>query len=224
MRARSSILAALVVLALAGTASSAHAAPASIVGGVASPPAPDPNVFSSPTYLHDAGTVATLTWVAGGSHNATATAPGPDGGPLFVSDTIGSGSAQVQGTQYLPVAAYPFTCTIHPGMNAQLNVNAGTPQPRPTIALKLNSKKLAKVASKGKVSVKVTLTGGQEATVSVKLGKKLLGTKTTTKSGTLVVPLSAKGKKALEGKKKASLKVEGTVAFGSPAKATGKLT
>jgi len=221
MRARGLILTALVALALAGTAASAHAAPANIIGGVAGP---DPNLFSAPSYNHDAGTTATMTWTAGGSHNVTGSATGPDGKPIFESDTIGSGATAVRGTQYLPLGTYPFICTIHFGMNSTLNVNAGTPLPRPSVAVKLASKGLDRVVKKGKANVKVTLGGTEPATVTLKLGKLTLGTKNTTQSGTLVIPISKAGKTALSRKSKASLSIEAAVAFGSPTKATGKLS
>jgi len=221
MRARGAILTVLVALALAGTAASAHAAPANIIGGVAGP---DPNLFSAPSYNHDAGTIATLTWAAGGSHDVAATATGPDGKPILDSDTIGSGATAVRGSQYLPLGTYPFICTIHFGMNSSLNVNAGAPLPRPTVAVKLASKGLDKVVKKGKANVQVTLTGSEPAAITLKLGKKVLGSKTAARGGTLVVPINAAGKKALGKKSKASLTIEATVDFGSPAKATGKLS
>ena len=129
----------------------------------------------------------------------------------------------MQGTQYLPLGAYPFSCTIHFGMNSTLNVNTGTPLARPTVAVKLTSTKLAKVVAKKKVATKVTLTGGEAATVAVKLGKRTLGTGTTSKSGGLPVKLSAKGVKALEDKRKATLTLAASVDFGSPATSKGKL-
>ncbi len=165
-----------------------------------------------------------MTWTAGGPHNVTGSATGPDGKPIFESDTIGSGATAVRGTQYLPLGSYPFICTIHFGMNSTLKVNAGTPLPRPTITSKLASKGIAKVAKKGKVNVKVTLAGTETGTVTVKLGKLTLGTKDINASGTLVIPVSQAGKTALSKKSKASLTIESVVAFGSPSKATGKLS
>ncbi len=204
----------------AATAPAATAAPANIIAGVGGG---DPNLFSAASFDHDAGTLASMTWAAGGSHNVTASAKGPDGKSLFRSATIGSGTTAVSGTQYLPVGSYPFVCTIHPGMSSSLNVNAGVPLPRPTVAVRLKSKRLAKVVSKAKALVKVTLTGGQPATVTLKLGKRALGRKTTAKSGKLAVRLTAKGRKVLRKKRKAKLKVTAAVDFGSPAKATGTL-
>ena len=226
MRARASIAAfiATVIAAVAlATASSAHAVPANIIAGAPSPPAPDANVFNPTTYTHDAGTIANMTWAAGGSHNVTGTVSGADGKPIMSSDTIGSGVTAVKGSQYLPIGSYPFICTIHFGMNGTLNVNAGTPLPRPAIAVKLASKGIDKVAKKGKVNVKVTLTGAEPATVTLKLGKLPLGTRDTNKSGTLAIPISNAGKTAIGRKSKATITIDATVPFGSPVKATGKL-
>lgn len=202
------------LLALAAPA--AQAAPANVQAGVAGP---DPNLFSAAAFAHDAGAVATMTWVAGGSHNVTAGTTGPDGKPLFRSPTVGSGATAVQGTQYVPQGVYAFSCTIHPGMNSALNVNAGAPQPRPKVALKAKGQKLAKVVKKRKLIVTMSLSGGQRATVTVKLGKRAIGRAGTAKSGKLAVKLSGKGVKTLKRKRKAKLKLDASVDFGSPAKA-----
>ena len=221
MRARASIVTVIAAAAaIAASASSAYAAPANIIAGAGGA---DPNLFSAAAYTHDAGTVATMTWVAGGAHNVTGTANGPDNRPILDSQTISSGSTPVPGSQYLPIGTYPFVCTIHFGMNSTLNVNVGTPQPRPTVAAKLVSKKLAKVAKKGKAVVKVTLTGTEPATVALKLGKRTLGSNDTTKSGKVAIRISKQGKNVLKKKKKVKLSVAATVAFGSPATSKGKL-
>jgi plastocyanin len=223
-RAGSAItVAAAVAAAVAIAAPAASAAPANIIAGSGGV---DPNLFSAPSYAHDAGTTAQMTWAAGGSHNVTSTTLGPDGKSLFSSATVGSGATPVNGTKYLQLGTYPFTCTIHPGMNSSLNVNAGTPLARPTIAVKLLSRSLSGIRNKGQVGVKVTLTGNEPATITLKLGKKKLSfPKTTTASGKITVSLTTKGKaalvKAVEDKRKATVKVEGVVDFGKPAKASG---
>jgi plastocyanin len=225
MRRRAGLALAGVAVLAAIAAPAAMAAPASIQAGTPSPPAPDPNVFNPTSYLHDGGTVATMTYVAGGSHNVTATVPGPDSKPLFRSDTVGAGTVPVAGTQYLAIGSYAFFCSVHIGMNGTLNVNTGVPQPRPT-ALAKGGKgaKLAAVAKKGKLPVKFTVFNGGQATVAVLLGKKQIGaTKNpVTKSGTVQVPLTAKGKAALAKKKKATLKLNTSLDFGSPS--TAKVT
>ncbi len=205
MRRRAGTLAAGAALALAAfTAPAAIAAPAAIQAGTPSPPAPDPNVFAPNTYLHDAGTVATITWIAGGGHDVTARTLGPDGKSLFRSPTIPAGTAPVAGTQFLTPGSYAFFCTTHLGMDGTLNVNAGTPQPRPTVTAKpVKGSKLAAAVKKGKVPVKLTLANGAAATITLKLGKKQVGASKNpvTKSGKTQIPLSAKGKKALAKKK-----------------------
>jgi plastocyanin len=198
-------------------APAAVAAPANIEAGVGGL-----DVFSSPN-IHEAGTVATLTHVGGATHNATATAKGPDGEALFRSADILSGSTPVRGTQYLPTGSYPFVCTIHLGMTSALDVTTGTPQARPTVAVKLTSTKIAKVAKKKKLAVRVTLTGSEPATVTAKLGKARLGWATTTKSGVVVLKISKPAASKLAKKKKATIKLDATVAFGSPAQASGRL-
>jgi plastocyanin len=67
------------------------------------------------------------------SHDVTASAPGPDGKPLFESSTVASGkSAFVEGSQFLTEGHYDFFCSIHPNMKGSIHVTAnGTPQQRP---------------------------------------------------------------------------------------------
>lgn len=192
-------------------APSAHAAPAVVQAGVGGA-----DVFSPPPYDHEAGTVATLQWVGGGSHNATATSMGPDVKPVFRSATISGGSAPIRGSQYLPVGAYPFVCTVHPGMASTLDITSGTPRPQPTVRVKVTSTKLAKVLAKGKVGAKVTLTGDEPAEVAVRLGKRVLGSATTPRSGPLSIRLSKKGAKALGARRKAPINLQASVDFGQP--------
>jgi plastocyanin len=198
-------------------AAPAMAAPANIQAGQA----PSNDVFNPSDYLHDGGTIATITWIAGGSHDVTSRGFGPDGKPLFQSALLSSGSAPVKGTQYLAQGTYAFYCTTHPlTMSGNLNVNTGSPLARPSVVLAgVKGTKLAKVVKKGKVPVKVTVANGAQATVAVLLGKKKVGSVTApvAKSGTVQVPLTSKGKAALAKKTKATLKVTAAVDFGSPA-------
>jgi hypothetical protein len=183
-------------------------------------------VFTAPTYLHDAGTVASFT-STGGTHNATSTASGPDGQPLFSSATISSGTTPVNGTQYLTLGSYAFICTIHPStMQAGLNVNAGTPLPRPEVALKVKTTKLDQAVRRSEVKVKATITGGtgEEATVNLKLGKKTIGVaESTTITRVLKIELTRKGERRLEDRNRAKVKAEATIDFGSPVRAKGTL-
>src|SRR5437763_14389802 len=68
--------------------------------------------------------------VSPGNHDVTADAPGPDGKPLFKSETIkGDGSeVEVVGAQQLKHGDYTFHCSIHSFMTATLHVtDNGTP-------------------------------------------------------------------------------------------------
>jgi plastocyanin len=186
------------------------------------------NTYDAPTYTTDQGEVVPFQ-VTGSSHNVTAGAVGPDGKALFRSSTISGGSTPVNGTQYLTAGTYTFMCTIHPStMQATLVVTGnGTPQARPQINLSIASKKLGKVAKKGKLQVQVTATQAAEgATLEAKLGKASLGKGSFNLSAgpqSEVLKLSKSGKAKLAKKSKASILVNGTVPFGSPASAKGKL-
>ena len=222
MRRAVTVCGVLAALAAVGPPA-ALAAPANILAG--DPTAPNPDVFNPTTYDHDAGTLASLTWVAGGSHDADAIGIGPDEGPLFRTELTRSATI-VPGTQYLSLGAYSFICTVHSGMAGTLNVNLGVPKPRPTITLKVKTKSLAQAVKKAEVKVKVTITGGsgEEAEVKLKLGKKAIGVPTAvTASRTVKIALTNKGHSALEKKEKASVKAEASIEFGGPATAKGSL-
>lgn len=189
------------------------------------------NVFSKPVYTMDQGDRPLLQNTGVNQHNATASANGPDGRPLFESPTIGTGTAQLDGTQFLTTGTYTFICTIHPStMIATLAVSAnGTPQPRPSLALKVLSKNLDKVARKGKLPVRVQATSASQGVeLEARLGKRRLGEVTGINLAagarrTVRVKLTKAGKKRLGKKNKAKVTVEGTVPFGSPATAKRKL-
>ena len=188
------------------------------------------NRFSSPTYTTDQGEVVPFQNIGGNQHNATASANGPDGKALFRSATIGTGTAPVSGTQYLSSGSYPFICTIHPTeMQATLVVTGnGTPQPRPQLTLTLVSKKLAKVVRKGKLQVGVNSNvRADEVSIEAKLGKTSLGRLENISlppgQATQVLKLKKAAKNKLAGRSKATITLEGTVAFGVPASVKGKL-
>lgn len=205
--------------AVAAWAPAAHGQ-AAIVGGTGGA-----NVWSAAAYQHTAGTVATMTWVGGGPHNATATTSGPDKQSLFRSGTISSGTTPVGGSQYLAPGSYPFICTIHPStMRATLNV-AGTPLPRPKLKLRIKSGSFRKALAKRKVLVKANLLGGsgERAKVDVRLGKTRIGkARTTTRTRLLAIKLTKRGVRKLnllrlKGRSKAKLKAVGSVDFGKQA-------
>ena len=54
-------------------------------------------------------------------HNVVSVDDGPDGGPLFASPLVDPDeNAEVEGTQYLEAGSYRFICTIHSGMEGNL--------------------------------------------------------------------------------------------------------
>jgi plastocyanin len=187
------------------------------------------SVYTQSTYTTDQGEVVPFQ-VTGNTHNATASAPGPDGNALFRSATISGGTTPVNGTQYLTAGDYPFICTIHPDtMRATLHVTGnGTPQARPHIDLKLLSGKLSKVVKKGKLLVGVNAsTNADGVSVEAKLGKLSLGKaqdlSLAAGQSSAAVKLTKAGKSKLARRDKATILLQGSVAFGSPASAKGKL-
>jgi plastocyanin len=216
MRRRAALAGAASAALLGLGAAVAWAAPATIDGTGA-------NTFNAASYAHDGGTIAQLT-VSGGSHNATAGASGPDGKPLFRSSTIGGGATPVNGTQYLNAGSYAFICTIHPDtMQATLNVT-GTGLARPTVDVAVSSRKLSKVVRKGKLAVKTTTTGSPEVELTALLGRRTIATGTVPGGGTgAALKLRKSGRQALAEKEKATVRVTGSIDFGSPDTAKAKL-
>jgi plastocyanin len=187
------------------------------------------NTFSAPVYTIDQGEVGQLQ-VNGSTHNVTARQTGPDEQALFRSPTISVGTTGVQGTQYLSAGDYSFFCTVHPAtMQATLHVTGnGTPQARPSAALSVRSRKLAKVAKKGILVAITTSTKVDGASLTAKLGKATIGQVSGLSLAAgqqfSTLKLSKAGKNKLKGKKKASITITAAVPFGSPASAKAKLT
>jgi plastocyanin len=187
------------------------------------------NTYSNPDYTTDQGEVVPFT-VTGSQHNVTAHGPGPDGNVLFRSATISGGTTAVNGTQYLTAGDYTFFCSIHPStMQATLHVTSnGTPQPRPQATLTLVSKKISKVAKKGKLLVGVNMTAPVDgASLVASLGKATLGraNSLSLKAGqqTVAIGLGRAAKSKLAKKSKASVTLTADIPFGSPASGKGKL-
>lgn len=192
------------------------------------------NAYSQATYTMDQGEQLQFQNAGpGNQHDVWSRPNGPDGKKLFISPTINPGAATtVKGTEYLTAGTYAFFCNVHPfEMSADLTVTGnGTPIPRPRVDVTVVSGKLAKVAKKGKLAIKVeALTDAPAVTVQAKLGKAVLGTLAglsvqagQTKKAT--IKLSKSGKAKLAKKKKATVKVTGTPDFGSPDTAKRKLS
>jgi plastocyanin len=186
--------------------------------------------FSKSTFTIDPGQVGTFQDLDGVPHNVIASGVGPDGGVLFRTETIDSGQAPVNGTQYLDPGTYAFVCTVHPEMTSNLVVAGnGSPIARPAVVLKVVSKKLASVQASGKLSVKVSASAASsDVELTAQKGAKKLGSKgnidlATGASRTVKLPLTRSGKNALKDLGSAKLKVSGDVPFGSPVSAKRKL-
>ena len=191
--------------------------------------------YSKPSFTIDAGTLGSFqNQTAGIPHTMTASEPGPDHKPLFNTGTVSSGqNAAVNGTQYLAPGSYHFFCMIHgPSMSADLIVTGnGAPVARPAISLKVLSRKLAKVASSGKLKLKLKLsaaTASNDVDVSAQKGSRKLGAvkKVDLAAGAsrvVKLTLSSSARKALDGVSSAKVKATADVPFGAPADAKRRL-
>jgi plastocyanin len=181
--------------------------------------------FDSDNYNQDQGERPTFqNNDAGIPHNVTATDKGPDGKPLFRSATItGVAAATLNGTQYADPGAYDFICTIHPSMQAKLHVSGmGTPVARPDIEVSILSSRLGRVRRSGKARVKIrALTLSDDAALKLKLGNKTLASISNVdlaagQSRALTLHLSRRARMRLAGRRRAKVKLVGTVPFGAP--------
>jgi plastocyanin len=189
--------------------------------------------YSKASFTIDAGTVGSFqNQTPGTPHTMTASEPGPDHKPLFNTGTVSSGqNAAVNGTQYLAPGSYHFFCMIHgPSMSADLIVTGnGPPVARPAISLKVLSRKLAKVASSGKLKLKLSAaTASNGINVSAQKGSRKLGAvkKVDLAAGAsrvVKLTLSSSARKALEGVSSAKVKATADVPFGAPADAKRRL-
>jgi plastocyanin len=170
----------------------------------------------------------------GVTHNVTADEKGPDGKALFRSENIvGVDLAEVKGVPFLEPGSYEFLCTIHPNMQDTLNIGGDGPGtvPRPSIEVKVKSKKLAKVVESGKLKVKVSAdepTDADGVTLRAKKGAKGITKKARLNvnagdSKTAKLKLKKKAAEKLAELEKAKVKVQGTVDFGFGDKASKKL-
>jgi len=159
----------------------------------------------------------------GAPHNVTADKKGPDGKPLFKTDTFDSGSKPVKGAEYLSAGRYTFECTIHVGMTSALVVDSsGKAVPRPAVRLTLPSQSLKQVRSSGKLKVSLrAVTAASGVALTAKANGKPLGRLTKIglpKGATRIVSvkLTATGRKALAGRVSALVTVTSAVPSGAP--------
>ena len=140
-------------------------------------------------------------------HDVTARDKGPDGKALFASPLIGTGvTAPVSGTEYLTTGAYAFFCSIHPQMVGTLRVNsAGAPVPRPPgggggppdrsapiVGLKLLDGKLSAVRRRGAIRLRLTVDEAAKVGLTLRAGKKALGSRTVSPAGAAASTVSVK--------------------------------
>ncbi len=184
--------------------------------------------FESALYTMDQGQKASFNNTGPGiPHNVTANAR-ISGQRLFRSKTITDGAtAPVNGTQYLTTGDYTFICSIHPVMQATLQVTgAGTPVARPKVSVAILSGQLAKVANTGKARVKVrALTKSDNVTLKLKLGSKMLASKANIDLAPgqvrrLTLKLGRRACNRLAGKDQAKLTLLGSAPFGKTSSAS----
>lgn len=118
------------------------------------------NQFGAAVTTIDQGERVTLQNYDLAGHDVTSNQTGDSGAPLFRSGLVApGGSGPVEGTEYLTTGSYDFFCSVHPGMEATLEVtSAGTPVPRPQpdgVAVKVVSRSLDRVVESGKLKLSV---------------------------------------------------------------------
>ena len=176
-----------------------------------------PNQFGAAVTTIDQGEKVTFHNLDIVGHDVTSHHTGDNGSPLFSSPLVSPGaSAPVEGTEYLTTGSYDFFCSIHPGMEAKLQVtSAGKPVPRPQpegIAVKVLSKDLDRVVDTGKLKLGVksrrgSVVVGARAIArksAIALGSKKLNFERTAEK-TVVLNLSDAARKALRKRKSATL-------------------
>ena len=169
----------------------------------------------------------------GAKHNVVSVADGPDGGPLFASRLIDSGeTGDVEGTQYLVAGTYHFVCTIHSGMEGDLQVEGTGAKPRPDIRVAVASKRLRNL-KKGRVAVRLAAaTVSDDISVSALVGGKPAGFAdridlAPAERRTIKLKLGKQARKAvkkgLKKNRKVAVSVSATVPFGAPDSVKKKL-
>lgn len=111
-------------------------------------------------------------------------------------------------------------------MSGDLVVGAGTPLARPTVAVKVLDRKLAKVVESGRLRIRATTTGSGESSFGAFIGKKRIvagSSATGAIARTIKLRVTAKGQAKLEQLGRAKVRVTGAVDFGSPVSVVVKL-
>jgi plastocyanin len=174
-----------------------------------------PNTFSAAVTTIDQGEKVTFRNSDIAGHDVVSKDSGDDGKPLFRSEVVApQSSGPVPGTEYLTTGTYPFFCSIHPGMEATLEVtSAGTPVPRPkpSVTVKVRSGDLQRVVNSGKLKLRVS-TPKADLTVGARAKKRngsiALGSKKVEwdgGSGRVVLKLSDSARDALDKRERAKV-------------------
>jgi len=213
---RGAIVAGLACAGVLGAAGVAWALPETIVAN-------NSDSFTLPAYTMDQGERPSFQNAEIDTpHNVTAR--GKIGGKaLFRSPTIeGISSTLVNGTQYLNTGSYAFFCSVHPDMEATLNVSgAGTPVARPDIEVKVLSGDIDRVANSRKARVSVeAISGSDPVNLALKLRNLRLGSKANIdldagQRRVVVIRLTRRAKNKLSDKDRAKVKLVGSVPFGA---------
>jgi plastocyanin len=196
-----------------------------------------PSEYASPVTTIDQGEKVTLSNIDIAGHDVFSRQRGPDDKPLFSSDLVAPGeSGPVNGTEFLVTGTYPFYCTVHPGMEATLEVtSAGTPVERPDapeVEVKVASGDLQRVVRDGKLRLRVTSTKATvQLAVRAKAGRSsiALGTKTvrfrSAAERIVTLRLSDSARDALRGRRSAKVTATATAsAAGREARSTSTRT
>jgi plastocyanin len=181
----------------------------------------DHNAFEP--YFMEAGNLARFHPNVGERHNVTARELGPDGKPLFSTPTLlGGDEAPIAGTQYLQEGAFAFYCTIHGFnvMHGSLNIVGGGPGavPRPTVGVEIVSRRLRQVRRSGlNVTVRPSEASGGIVLTATRAGI-VLAQQTRIAAGagelrSLTLPLTAAGRRALRGRVRAIVRLNGALPY-----------
>jgi hypothetical protein len=194
---------------------------------------PEPGVYeySKPSFASNEGEVPLFSAAADQvPHNVTANRRGPDGRPLFRSRTIRTGTAAVEGTQYLEAGSYGFNCTIHLGMDATLMVGEGTPKPRPQAIVAVLRQTVSGVRESGRLKVRLRSPTGARAVTLIARGAGVLlaresGVGISRGASRIVrLGLTRRGRSALAERRSLKISLRAKVPFGSTASASRTLS
>jgi plastocyanin len=178
--------------------------------------------FSAATYTMGQGESLFFRNASGNEHNVTSVGRGPDGNSLFRSRDSTGGTILVPGAQYLRGGTYHFVCTIHPGMEADLQVDGtkGTPVARPSIAVAIPGQSLRAVRRSGMLKVRVRAATRSDNTSvlatksGIVLGRKSNIDLSAGSARVLRLPLTRRGRRSLANANTATVRAKAEVPFG----------